>query len=256
MTKPLHAGHAARDGVMAVELAARGFTASPAALEGSAGYFAAFGRGLDVSLEPFADLGHRYDLVAIGYDLKAYPCGGLTHTAIEATLAMRERLSARLGDIANIHCSVTANAASHAGVEYPVSVENAKFSIAYLAAYALVHGAPKISAFTDAALADERVKTLAAKVTASVDPALGPGTGGSPARVRITLADGQKLEQKNDYASGNVRNPMTRAQIEAKFLDCAALAVDEETARKILSVLNELPGRSSFGDFWPLLRRA
>lgn len=157
-------------------------------------------------------------------------------------------------EITNIHCSVTRNAASHAGVEYPVSVENAKFSIAYLAAYALVHGAPKIAAFTETALADERVKELARKVSAAVDPELGPGTGVNPARVTITLSDGQKLEQRNDYASGTSRNPMTQAQIEAKFLDCAGLTVDRSTADKILAALGTLPGRASFDDVWPLLR--
>ena len=242
MTKPLHSGHAARDAVMATLLAARGFTSSPVALEAPAGYFATFGRGLDVSLEPFKDLDHRYDLAEIGYDLKAYPCGGLTHTAIEAALALRGRLSARLSDITGIHCFVTSNASSHAGVVYPQSIENAKFSVSYLVAYALVHGAPKIAAFTDAALRDDQVKALAKTVSASVDPELGPGTGFSPARLRITMAGGEIIEQRNDYASGSSRNPMTQAQVEEKFRDCAAQAVSPDVAGKILAALNALPG--------------
>ena len=254
MTKPLHSGHAARDAVMAALLAARGFTANVSALEGPNGYFKAFGRGLDVSEEPFDDLGRRYDLVATGYDIKAYPCGGLTHTAIEAALAQRARLATRLADITNIHCYVTRNAASHAGVEYPQSVEGAKFSVAYLVAYALVRGAPKIAAFTDAALADDQVKAVARKVSASVDPALGPGTGGSPARVKFTMANGEVIEQRNDDASGSPRNPMTQAQIEDKFLDCATQALTPDAARTVLARLNALPGLASFDDVWPLLR--
>ena len=57
MTKPLHSGHAARDGVMAALLGARGFTSNPSALEGHSGYFEDFGRGLEVSADPFKDLG-------------------------------------------------------------------------------------------------------------------------------------------------------------------------------------------------------
>jgi 2-methylcitrate dehydratase PrpD len=255
MTKPLHSGHAARDAVMAARLAARGFTANPAALEApNNGYFATFGRGLDVSLEPFKDLGSRYDLVEIGYDIKPYPCGGLTHTAIEAALELRGRLFARLPDIAGIHCFVTRNAESHAGVVYPQSIENAKFSVSYLIAYALVHGAPKIAAFTETALRDDRVKALAKTVSASVDPELGPGTGFSPARLRITMADGEVIEQRNDYASGSSRNPMTQAQVEEKFRDCAAQAVSPDTAGKILVALNALPNLASFDELWPLLR--
>ena len=63
MTKPLHAGNAARNGIMAALLGKRGFTSHPMALEAPSGYFSTFGRGLEVTLEPFKDLGRRYDLV-------------------------------------------------------------------------------------------------------------------------------------------------------------------------------------------------
>jgi 2-methylcitrate dehydratase PrpD len=254
MTKPLHSGHAARDGVMAALLGARGFTSNPNALEGHSGYFENFGRNLQVSYEPFKDLGHRYDLVALGYDLKAYPCGGLAHTAIEAALALRARLSSRLVDITSIHCSVTRNAGQRAGIQYPQSVENAKFSLAYMVAYSLVHGAPMIAAFTEEAIRDERVKALAKTVSATVDPALGPGTRESPAILKVTLADGQTFEQRVDFQTGSIKNPMTQAQIENKFRDCAAQSVNADVAGKILAVLNALPARPSFDDFWPLIR--
>jgi 2-methylcitrate dehydratase PrpD len=254
MTKPLHSGHAARDGVMAALLGSRGFTAQPNALEGHSGYFENFGRGLDVTYEPFADLGRRYDLVTMGYDIKPYPCGGLSHTSIEAALALRQRLLPRLDDITSIHCFVTRNAGQRAGVVYPQSVENAKFSLAYVVAYALVHGAPKIAAFTEAAIRDERVRAVARLVSASVDPELGPGTSGSPARLKVTLSDGQSLEARVDDQTGSVRNPMTSVQLADKFRDCAALSVSPEVAGQILAALNGLPEGASFDDFWPLIR--
>jgi len=254
MTKPLHSGHAARDGVMAALLGARGFTSNPNALEGHSGYFEDFGRGLEVSYEPFKDLGRRYDLVALGYDLKAYPCGGLAHTSIEAALALRARLAARLADITSIHCSVTRNAGQRAGTQYPQSIENAKFSLSYMVAYSLVHGAPMIAAFTEEAIHDQRVKALARTVSATVDPALGPGTRESPAILKVTLADGETFEQRVDYQTGSIKNPMTQAQIENKFRDCAAQSVNADVAGKLLAVLNALPAQRSFDDFWPLLR--
>jgi len=254
MTKPLHCGHAARDAVMAALLGSRGFTAQPNTLEGHSGYFENFGRGLDVTYEPFGDLGRRYDLVALGYDIKPYPCGGLAHTSIEAALALRETLLPRLADITRIHCFVTRNAGQRAGVAYPQSVENAKFSLAYVVAYSLVHGAPKIAAFTEAAIRDGRVRELARLVSASVDPELGPGTSRSPARLEITLSDGHSLEARVDDQTGSVRNPMTAEQLADKFRDCAALSVSPQVAGEILAALNELPARASFEDFWPLLR--
>ena len=91
MTKPLHSGNAARNGVIAAELGSRGFTSNLSVFEGTAGFFDTFGRGLPLSYEPFDDLGRRWDLVEIGIYLKAYPCGGRGHTAIEAALALRDR---------------------------------------------------------------------------------------------------------------------------------------------------------------------
>src|SRR5450631_2206170 len=254
MTKPLHSGHAARDGVMAALLGSRGFTSNPNALEGHSGYFENFGRNLEVSYQPFKDLGHRFDLVALGYDLKAYPCGGLAHTSIEAALALRARLASRLTDITSIHCSVTRNAGQRAGTQFPQSVENAKFSLAYMVAYSLVHGAPMIAAFTEEAIRDEQVKAVAKTVSATVDPALGPGTRESPAILKVTLADGQTFEQRVDFQTGSIKNPMTQAQIETKFRDCAAQSVKPDVAGKIIAALNELPGRGTFADFCPLIR--
>jgi len=255
MTKPLHSGQAARNGVMAALLGQRGFTAHAAALEAPTGYFNTFGRGLDVTFEPFADLGRRYDLVSARFDVKAYPCGGLTHTAIEAALEVRDRVAPRLNDIKGIHCFVTRNAGQRAGTIYPSSVEAAKFSVAYLVPYALIHGAPRIPAFTEQAIADDRIKALAKTVTASIDPDLGPGTDGSPARIRITFADGQVIEQYMEHSSGSRGKPMTQAQIDAKFLDCAAQVMPENAGRNILAAIKTFPERQSLDDFWPLLRK-
>jgi 2-methylcitrate dehydratase PrpD len=91
-------------------------------------------------------------------------------------------------------------------------------------------------------------------VSATVDPALGPGTRESPAILKVTLSDGQTFEQRVDHQTGSIRNPMTQAQIENKFRDCAAQSVSPEVAGKILAVLNALPARQSLEDFWPLIR--
>ncbi len=163
MTKPLHAGHAARDGMLAVLLGAHGFTASASALEGRDGFFENFARGLDWSLEPFKDLGQSYDLAQYGYKLKPYPSGGLGHTAIDAALELRS--SVPLSDIASVEVAITKYAGRRYTARYPQSIENAKFSGPYLVAYTLVHGAPMLAAFTEEALSDEAVRIFARKVS-------------------------------------------------------------------------------------------
>ena len=255
MTKPLHSGNAARNGVLAASLASRGFTSHQAALEGTAGFFDTFDRGLDRSYAAFDDLGHRFDLVTIGYSIKAYPCGGRGHTAIEAALALREKVGARLAEISAIQCYLSRSSAQRVNARYPDTIEAAKFSAAYVVAYSLVHGAPRIPAFTEQALKDDRVKAVAKLVTASADPALSDALGESPARLKIVLKDGQTFEERRDYATGSAKVPMTEVQLEEKFHDCAAQAVAADSAKKILAILNTLADRPSLGDLWPLLRK-
>jgi 2-methylcitrate dehydratase PrpD len=256
MTKPLHAGNAARNGVLAATLGKSGYTANPAAFEGRNGYFQTFARGVDVSYAGFKDLGSRYDLISGRYRFKPYPCGGLTHTSIEAALDLRERVAGRFDAIKSIHCGVSRQAGQRASTAYPSNIEQAKFSVGYLVPYALVHGAPRIAAFTDKALADDRLKAIQPKVTAAVDPDLGPGGDDSPAKIRITMADGQVFEVRKDFSTGSVKLPMSQAQLEDKFYDCAAIVMDKGRASQILAILNALPNRASFDDFWPLFRKA
>jgi 2-methylcitrate dehydratase PrpD len=256
MTKPLHAGQAARNGMMAALLGSRGFTANASALEGNNGYYRAFSRGLDVSFAPFQDLGRSFDIVERGFKPKRYPCGGLGHTAIDATLEMRDQLLPRLADIAGIKASITRYAAARIGPTYPVSIENAKFSMPYLAAYTLLHGAPMLAAFTEQAIADERVRAAARLVSVAIDPEFADIFEESPSRLIVSFADGSKIERLRYYASGTLQFPLTAAQIEAKFMDCAAQAVNKETADKIFAALQTFGEVPSFDALWPLLRGA
>ena len=86
-----------------------------------------------------------------------------------------------------------------------------------------------------------------------------PRTGGShedyPTRLAVPLGDGRTLEQLWVYASGTRQYPMSPAQIEDKFLDCAAQAVAPDAAKQILATLRTLGEQESFAQFWPLLRR-
>jgi 2-methylcitrate dehydratase PrpD len=254
MTKPLHSGHAAHDGILAAMMGARGFTSSPIALEGKDGYFACFSREVPWSLEPFADLGQTYDLVDYGYKLKPYPSGGLGHTAIDAALELRGAV--KLDDIAHVDVAITKYAARRITDKYPHSAENAKFSGPYLAAYTFVHGAPMLEAFREAALEDPAVRAFAQKISLSTYQEYADLLEESPAKVTVTLNDGRKLDRSKYYPSGSVQVPMTEAQIRAKFDICAAQAVDKATADKIYAKLRTLGDQPSLADFWPLLRKA
>ena len=87
MTKPLHVGRAAENGVTVALLAARGFTADPAALDGPWGFFSVMGEG--ATEEKFAQgFGRTYTIVDPGVSIKPYPSGILTHQSMDAMLTL------------------------------------------------------------------------------------------------------------------------------------------------------------------------
>jgi 2-methylcitrate dehydratase PrpD len=255
MTKPLHVGNAARSGVLAATLASKGFTSSPAVFEGDNGYYGSFARALKTDYAPLKDFGSRWDLKETGYSIKYYPCGGRGHTAIDAALALREKIGGKTGEITNIHCWMSPSSAKRVNTKYPIDVESAKFSASYVIGYALLHGAPKIKAFTTEALNDGRVKALAGLVTASADPQLSDEWG-NPTRVKITLKDGSTFEEQRDYPIGSTKVPLTKAQVEEKFMDCAMQTISEDAARNLFAIVSTISDRPSFGDFWRLVQKA
>jgi len=253
MTKPLHSGMSARNAIAAATLGKSGFTANAGALENPAGYFRAFNRGLTVSFEPFADLGHRYEIVERGFSPKRYPCGGLGHTSIDATLELRNEV--RASDIAAIKTGITKFAASRIGDKYPTSVESAKFSMPYVAAYTVLYGPPMIKAFTEEAIRDEKVKDMARKVSIAIDPEFADLVLESPARVTVTLNDGRTVQRVRRFASGTPQVPLTAAQVEEKFFDCAAHAIERPAATQIFVFMNRFEQEPSFAPLWPLTKR-
>jgi 2-methylcitrate dehydratase PrpD len=255
MTKPLHAGQGARNAVMAALLGARGFTANTAAIEGRGGFARTFARGLAWQPDAFADLGRQFDLAERGIRPKRYPCGGVIHTGIDAALQIRAELGARVADITAIKAGIATYAANRASEQYPTNTEAAKFNLQYVVAYSLANGVPTLSSFGEAAIKDERVKALARMVSVAIDPEFADAHEDYPTRVTVTLKDGRTLERLVVYASGTRHYPMSGAQIEEKFFDCAKEAVAADVARKILATLATLGEQKSFDDFWPLLRR-
>ena len=255
MTKPLHAGQAARNAIVAAQLGAHGFSANPAAIEGRGGFARTFARGLDWKPEAFLDLGRQWDLAERGIRPKRYPCGGVIHTAIDAALKLRADLGARVADIAAIKAGIAKYAASRASEQYPTNTEAAKFNLQYVVGYSLANGVPTLKAFDEAAIKDERVKALARMVTVAIDPEFADAVENYPTRLTVSLKDGSSVEQAWYYASGTRQHPMSPTQIEEKFLDCAAQAVPAAAAKTILATLGTLDQQSSFADFWPLLRR-
>ena len=178
MTKPLHAGLAARNGVLAAKLASCGFTASPSILEGARGFHESYSRGSPYDLAVIESVGKSFELIEREIGFKAYPCGGLTHSAIDAVLAMsaKQRLAPEMID--DIHVGVTPHTYSKVLDKIPETAIQSKFSMGYILARAVIDGKVTLDTFTDAAIRDASVTRLAEKVHMEVDHGVGRRRGG------------------------------------------------------------------------------
>src|SRR5882724_10835153 len=239
MTKPYHAGHAARNGILAAQLAREGMTASETALEGRQGYVAAFGgtHGLDQALE---SLGRSWHLLGSGIAVKPYPSCALTHSAIDALIDLRaeHRLSSR--DVAAVQVGVNSVVPDVLAHARPTTALERKFSMQFCAAAALAEGRVDFASFTDG-----ETRELMERVAMIVDPGLPQGVEQHAwSRVTVRLRDGRTLATEARGARGHPDTPLSDAALREKFRGCAVtvLAADEaEGVAEQIEHLEDIP---------------
>ncbi|MFQ5682578.1 MAG: MmgE/PrpD family protein [Candidatus Binatia bacterium] len=241
MTKPLHAGLAARNGVLAAQLAQAGYTANPEALETGMGFFEIYCRNLPVVPAALGTLGASYALIEKGIKIKPYPCGGLTHAAIDAVLEIRAQEGLTPEMIESIKVDVTRHTYNRIAFRIPSTGLQGKFSMPYVLARAMTDGKVSLDTFTDDAVREHRILELAAKVHMTVDPGLREsGAGSRPCRVAIRLNNGTSFSRDVDHPRGSPEILLSPAELRAKFVECATRAISKETANRVLGYLHRL----------------
>jgi 2-methylcitrate dehydratase PrpD len=239
MAKPFHAGHAARNGVFAAMLAREGFTASDAALDGTQGYASAFSQA-KLAAGIFDELGSRWQILASGIAVKPYPSCALTHSAIDALLALRTAHGLHPEQVADVEVGVNHVVPEVLRHHAPTTGLERKFSMQFCAAEALATGRVAIASFEDGAT-DAGTRALMGRVRMVVDPSLPDGLEQHAwSRVTVRLRDGRTLESPARGASGHPDQPLTDAQLRAKFLGCAAPVLGDDEAEGVADQLAHL----------------
>ena len=234
MTKPLHAGHAASAGVLAAQAAAAGVTGAPDVLEGSAGFGAAMSDGAHWA-RATEGLGERYNITRMTQ--KNHGCCGHAFAAIDAVLALKAR-GLDPDSVSVLGVATYQAAPDVAGNPAPRTAAEAKFSIPFVVAHALLHGSVRLGAFAPERLADPAIRALAQRVKLVADPALPAAFPAQrAARVTATLADGRREEHFAPCRKGDPEAPLTDAEIDAKFAELAAPVLGEARARDLLAKL-------------------
>lgn len=191
MTKPLHAGLAAQAGVRAAFLAAAGLTASVSAFDGRHSFFDAFFGPVSRQVWRLTtNLGRDFYLLSPGIGIKVYPAGYYMHQTFEAALQLVEEHDLSADDVARVRIAVTADRFDR---PRPKSGLDAKFSLQYMAAAAILFRRLEPDLFAPAVVDGEDVRDLLARIETYPDPATNtnPDIANNP--VTITCVDGREL---------------------------------------------------------------
>ena len=240
MTKPFHAGHAARNGVFAAMVAREGLTASDAALDGRQGYAAAFSQ-TTLAPDAFDALGQRWQVLASGIAVKPYPSCALTHSAIDALIELRARHGLGADQVAEVEVGVNHVVPDVLRHTVPTNGLERKFSMQFCAAAALATGRVDLGSFDDGPVADAGTRGLMDRVRMVVDPTL-PDRLEQHAwsRVTVRLRDGRALASPPRGASGHPDQPLSDAQLRDKFLACATPVLGADEAEGVAAQLAHL----------------
>ncbi|MBX3620411.1 MAG: MmgE/PrpD family protein [Rhizobacter sp.] len=233
MAKPLHAGRAAEAGVMAAQLAAQGLRSSLDVLDGEAGLGHAMSDGPD--WRGIGDtLGHDFHVTRLTF--KSHVGCGHTFAAIDGALALQREHGFTHADIDSIHLGVYQSTLDIAPHVDPHDADQARFSLHYMVATALVHGSVRLAAFEPARLHDAATRALMARITKALDPAVDaafPGRRG--ARVEVHLRDGRRLVHLQADRKGDPDLPLGDAELEDKLAELAGPALGEPAARTLIA---------------------
>ena len=239
MVKRMHAGHAAEAGVVACELARRGFSGPTQAIDGRFGLLDVIG-GRDTRPEALdADLGASFAITQVW--VKAYPCCGLIHSTSNALELLKAEHGLSAGNVEEIRILTGRRAVTQNGDPDPREPMAAQYSLQYSAGVAIAKNARDPVAYAQENLFDHGVRSVAARTRLEVDDEMDrlfPAHFAARAIVKTT--DGRALERTVIDPHGTPADPCTLEEIEAKFIRLASQVKEDSAVERIRTASREL----------------
>ena len=250
MTKPLHVGRAAQNGIVAAELAARGFTGGRDALDPPWGFFSTFshGQGFDED-RILSVLGDPHTIVSPGVSIKPYPCGVLGHPTMDAMRRLIIDNDVDPKNITAIRVRAGSNILNPLRYDIATNELEAKFCPAFMVGAIALRRKAGIAEFNDEFVQSDEVQAMMRKVTRVLDADI-EAQGWEKIRsiVEVDLADGSTLVQEaDDRYRGGPDLPFTRDELFEKYSDCATLLLDDAaitTSFELAESVEQLPNLS------------
>jgi 2-methylcitrate dehydratase PrpD len=250
MCKPLHAGLAARNAVEASLWAQAGFTSLPHPFDGPRSFHEVYSRGLPADMKPLEELGKIYELMVRGVVIKPYPCGVALHPAIDAVQALKQAHAFTADDIVSGEAGVTKYTFDKLCYLVPQTGLEAKFSMPYTIARAILDDSIGFDTFTDRLVQDEKAQALTRRISMYVHAGIESAwkMGSRPVHVRLNLTDGRVLERQVDISKGNPEVALTADELNVKFEDCARLSLDRPAIRAAAQALQNIENLKSISE--------
>jgi 2-methylcitrate dehydratase PrpD len=254
MTKPLHVGRAAQNGVAAALLAREGFSANAEALDGKWGYLAVAGPGGDAA--PVRDeLGRPFTIESPGVSIKPYPSGVLTHPSMDAMRVLMQEHRLSPADIRSVALHAGSNVLGPIRFRVARTELEGKFSFAFLLSAIILRGRAGKAEFTDEFVSSPECQAMQERIETRFDPEIeAMGWDKIRSRVEVTTADGRRLERWADERyRGGPDNPLSDPEVEGKFRDCASGLIEEERMQAVFELVWNLHRTEDVARLFPLL---
>jgi len=241
MTKPLHVGRAASNGVTAAMLAKNGFEADMEALDGPWGFFSVFGRGFD--LDKIAGcIGKPHTIVDPGVSIKPYPCGILTHPSMDVMLSIVTENDIQPDRIKEVVLYAGSNILNPIRYKIARNELEGKFCMPFLLAAIAISRKAGVHEFTDEFVNAPQTQGLMQRIRTAFDPEIeAKGWDKIRSRVEVVLDSGRKIiKEADERYRGGPENPLSDEELQDKFTDCAERLLDKDARGKIFRMINGL----------------
>ena len=240
MGTKLIAGHAARCGMMAAYLAAKGFTCSETSIEDPKGFAAVFSHPSNLPAATDG-LGKRYEIMQVAY--KPYPCGVVIFAAIDACLALAAQSGFDATEIAQVELRVHPMTLQLCDRPQPNNHIQALTSVQHWVAAALLHRAAGLRQGTDECVRAAEMVALRERIKVTGDTAI----SATAAQASVTLKSGRQLAASVTQCQGSVDRPMDDSSLDDKFMNQATLTMPAARARELLARCWQLPTTVNVG---------
>jgi 2-methylcitrate dehydratase PrpD len=240
MTKPFHAGYAARVGLLSAWMAQHGFTADENIFDGDNDFFATYGGNdgtpLGVTLEK---LGQPWEMLEPGIYVKRWPCCYCNHRPIGGMLKLIEQHGIRADEVEAVEIGFLPGSDTALVSSNPHTGLEGKFSIEYNAAAVLLDGKLTLETFTDPMVQRPAIRDVMKKVKRYRIEAKGTFSGVVGYTDVLIATKRGRHTMRVDHAPGSPEWPMTEADRDEKFLDCAGRVLGEPGAQRLLGMLRQ-----------------